>query len=56
MKSNASTKDQSVFGINSVTGDARYKIRRFEVTDVMYKTIYVINIIIYMCSQHSNVL
>ena len=23
---------------------------------VMYKTIYVINIIIYMCSQHSNVL
>ena len=23
---------------------------------VMYKTIYVINIIFYMCSQHSNVL
>ena len=26
------------------------------VSSVMYKTIFVINIIIYMCSQHSNVL
>ena len=28
----------------------------YQVYSVMYKTIYVINIIIYMCSQHSNVL
>ena len=50
-KANSEDPDETPHNVASHLG-----LRCLTMSHVMYKTIFVINIIIYMCLQHSNVL